>query len=100
MAEINVESGLVLGNEDQAIKVAGFLAAQPMPQIPDPEWVDPGEGAEPIDRIAPIVDKYATTKLWLEEWLKKLQTRKLLRVINTGIDILNRESTQGHITSL
>ena len=88
MADVIINSGLALSNGDQAVKLAGFLASCPMPQVPDPE--NPGE----------FIDEYATTKEHLEAWLKRLQTRKLLKQINKGIDILNRESTQAHIIEL
>ena len=33
---------------------AGFLRKEPVPQIPDPAWVDPEDGTQ-----APLIDKYS-----------------------------------------
>ena len=83
MADINIDSGLVISDANKDIALPAFLAACPIP-------VD-NETGDPL---------YATTKLWVEAWLKKMQKKKLLKTINIGIDMLNRASTQGHLTSL
>ncbi len=95
MADINLDSGMTISDINKDIAVPAFLAATPMPQIYDPAWIDPEDGSR-----APMVDKYPTTKEWVEAWLKALEKRKLLKQINKGIDILNRESTQEHLTAL
>ena len=95
MSEINLNSGITLSNKDIDIKIPAFLKAEPMPQIDDPEWIDTGDGSQ-----APKVDEYSTVKEWVEEYLKALQNRVLLKKINKGIDILNRESSQKHLIQL
>ena len=87
MSDVNLNSGITLHSLVTDIAVPAFLAVHPMPQIPDP---DTG-----LD-----VDEYASTKLYVEAWLKDLQKRKLLKEINKGIDILNRKSTQAYLKEL
>ncbi len=95
MADINLNSGITISDINKDIAIAAFLAATSMHKIPDPEWVDPKDGS-----AAPEIDEYPTTKQWVEAWLMALQERNLLKQINKGIDILNRESTQIHLTSI
>jgi hypothetical protein len=42
----------------------GFFKIRPIPQIPDPGWVDPEDGTE-----APLIDEY-TEKQWLRLQLR------------------------------
>jgi len=67
-----------------AVASAGFLKEHPMPQIPDPE--DEGE----------TIDKYPSVKVWLEAWNEGV----ILKHINRGIDKINKESGQSHLTEL
>jgi hypothetical protein len=53
---------LSLDDEEKglAIEAINSLFKVQMPKIPDPEWIDPGDGSE-----APLIDKYTE-----EEFLK------------------------------
>lgn len=53
--------------------VAAMGGLYPIPQIPDPEWVDPGDGSE-----APMVDEF-TGSQWAKEALRRLVRRDVAR---------------------
>lgn len=54
-----------------------FLFSRPIPQIPDPEWVDPGDGTP-----HPMVDEF-TVKGWFETCLRKFA----LMTCSRGLEI-------------
>ena len=49
--------------------VAAMVGLYPVPQIPDPEWVDPGDGSE-----APLVNEFTDG-----QWAKEALRRKVIR---------------------
>jgi len=49
--------------------IAAMVGLYPIPQIPDPEWVDPGDGSE-----APIVNEFTDS-----QWAKEALRRKIIR---------------------
>jgi hypothetical protein len=49
----------------------GVLAVYPIPQIPDPAWIDPGDGSE-----APLIDEYTS-----KQWIKKLIVRYITSLV-------------------
>lgn len=53
--------------------VAAMGGLYPVPQIPDPAWVDPGDGSE-----APMVDEF-TPNQWAKEALRRLVKRDVRR---------------------
>ena len=59
----------------------GFLEKHPMPQIVDPDWVDPLDGSK-----APMVDKFVSTKKLVEDELANY----LMREINKGLIMKNQ----------
>jgi hypothetical protein len=69
MADLELTITIIDLNVPKA--AAAFLRKHPMPLIEDPE------------NIGKKVDKYPSTRLWVEAWL----TDKLLRAINKGIDM-------------
>lgn len=95
MADINLELNIKISDANKTLAPQAFLAKWPIPKIDDPTWVDSKDGS-----VAPQVDKYPSAKAWLEVWSTRLVNDRLLRAINEGIDILNRESTQKHLKSL
>lgn len=97
MADISLNLNIVIHNINATVAVDAFLAVQAMPQIPNPNWVDPDDGS---GESAPMVDKFSSTKEYVEDWLSTLASAKLLKRINTGIDIGNRKTTQKHLTKL
>lgn len=62
MADITLK--VILKDANIAEATDDFLTIHPMPQIPDPNWVDPKDGSTP-----PMVNKYASTKAWAEAYL-------------------------------
>ena len=53
--------------------VAAVVGLYPVPQIPDPEWVDPGDGSE-----APMVNEF-TDGQWAKEAVRRLVIRNVRR---------------------
>ncbi len=53
--------------------VAAMVGVYPVPQIPDPDWVDPGDGSEP-----PMVNEF-TDNQWAKEALRRLVIRDVRR---------------------
>lgn len=49
--------------------VAAMAGIYPVPQIPDPDWVDPGDGSQ-----APMVDEFTPN-----QWAKETVRRKIVR---------------------
>lgn len=63
----------------------GFLKMIPMPQIPDPNWVDPKDGTE-----HPEVDEFPSTKALAEDRMGEW----LIRIINKGLVLISQEDKQ------
>jgi hypothetical protein len=63
----------------------GWLKAHPMPQIFDPDWVDPEDGS-----MAPLVDKHSSTKELVESMLGD----RVTKVINRGLAMIAEETKQ------
>jgi len=59
-----------------------FLRKCPMPQIPDPDFVQTDPPTE-----VPMVDVYPNTKKRVEAWLAK----ELLRAVNSGVMLLAKD---------
>ena len=64
----DIEITITIPAASRVRAVAAFEAIYPIPQIPDPEWVDPEDGS-----TAPMVPEY-TSEQWLEvrlrQWLR------------------------------
>lgn len=75
------------------IAIPAFLASTPMPQIPDPDWVD--DGTE-----HPLIDEYTTPKKWVQADGAKVLKAYYLRQINKGIVIQNESVAQAQLTEL
>ena len=58
-----------------------FLKAQPIPLVPDPEWVDPEDGSE-----APMIAEF-TAAQWFKEFLRRQVAKQLRR----GEAAINRD---------
>jgi hypothetical protein len=55
----------------QVVRVQKILQIYPIPQIPDPTWIDPDDGSE-----APLIDEFTQ-----KQWFKILITRYLKSLV-------------------
>lgn len=81
----NLTLSITIKDLNLNVATPAFLRLNPMPQIPDPNWVDPGD-----ETPQPLVDKYPNNKARVEEWLKEA----LLKEINKGIVLLSQDNAQ------
>ena len=58
MADVSLT--ITVPSDKVAILTPWYLAERPIPQIPDPAWIDPGDGSS-----APMIDEY-NLKTWVE----------------------------------
>ena len=73
MADIVIS--LKIPSEKVAVAVEGFLTIYPNNEtMPDPNWVDPEDGSS-----APEIPKYATTKVWVTERIRRIVVRDIHR---------------------
>ena len=95
MADITLNMAIIISDINKDMAIPAFLAAVHMPQIADPEWIDPGDGS-----TANMIDEYPSGKKWAEAYYSDIISKNILKQINKGVDIANREVTQPHLTKL
>lgn len=68
----------------------GFLEVYSMPQIPDPNWVDPEDGS-----TAPLVDKFVNVKELAEDkmadWIIKIINRGLTKKHDSSKQVFTKD---------
>ena len=68
--------------------VAAMVGLYPVPQIPDPNWVDPGDGSQ-----APMVNEFTNN-----QWAKEALRRKVIRDVRRWEHKVATDAAGGAIT--